>query len=68
MLAVARVLPHRWSEYDTIAKNTPEGWGIHAAVLDRDIGPPPQVQKLSTRCALRAPRMPAPLTAADGTR
>ncbi len=66
MLAVARALPHRWSDYDTFAKTTPAGWGIHAAVLDRDIGPLLQVQKLadSVRFA-RAKGYAAPLTAAE---
>jgi len=66
MLAVARALPHRWSDYDTFAKTTPAGWGIHAAVLDRDIGPLLQVQKLadSVRFA-RAKGYTAPLTAAE---
>jgi len=46
MIAYCRTLPHRWSEYDEVAKKTPKGWGIHAAVLDIDVGPLLQVQKL----------------------
>jgi hypothetical protein len=66
MLAVARALPHRWSDYDTFAKTTPAGWGIHAAILDRDIGPLLQVQKLadSVRFA-RIKGYTAPLTPAE---
>jgi hypothetical protein len=66
MLAVARALPHRWSDYDVFAKTTPAGWGIHAAILDRDIGPLLQVQKLvdSVRFA-RIKGYTAPLTPAE---
>jgi hypothetical protein len=46
MVAFCRSLPHRWSTYDRIAKHSAKGWGIHAAVLDLDIGPLLQVQKL----------------------
>ncbi len=46
MIAFCRSLPHSWREYDKIAKHTAKGWGIHAAVLDIDIGPLLQVQKL----------------------
>jgi hypothetical protein len=46
MVAFCRSLPHRWSEYDKIAKHTAKGWGIHAVLLDIDIGPLLQVQKL----------------------
>jgi hypothetical protein len=46
MTAFCRSLPHRWSEYDKIAKHTAKGWGIHAVLLDIDIGPLLQVQKL----------------------
>ncbi len=66
MLAVARALPRRWSDYDVFAKTTPAGWGIHALVLDRDIGPLLQVQKLAD--SVRFARMKgytAPLTAAE---
>ena len=66
MIAYCRSLPHRWSEYDEIAKHTPKGWGIHAAVLDIDVGPLLQVQKLldSVRFA-RAKGYAAPLTPAE---
>ena len=66
MIALSRSVPQRWGDFDTLAKNTPGGWGIHAAILDRDIGPQLQVQKLAT--SLHFARMKhynAPLTAAE---
>jgi hypothetical protein len=66
MLLAARALPHRWSDYDTFAKTTPAGWGIHAAVLDRDVGPLLQVQKLINSVHFaRAKGYAAPLAAAE---
>lgn len=46
MVAYSKSVPGKWSEYDRLAKQTPGGVGIHAIVLDRDIGPLVQVQKL----------------------
>ena len=46
MIAYAKSVPGKWSEYDKLAKRTPGGMGIHAIVLDRDIGPVVQTQKL----------------------
>jgi len=46
MVAAARAVPQRWSEYDKLAKKTPAGIGMHAIVLDIDVGPLVQVQKL----------------------
>ena len=66
MIALSRSVPQRWSDFDIMAKTTPGGWGIHAAILDRDIGPQLQVQKLAT--SLHFARMKhynAPLTAAE---
>ena len=34
MIAYSRTVPNRWSEHDRLAKTTPGGFGIHAAVLD----------------------------------
>ncbi|MDO8879002.1 MAG: hypothetical protein Q8M24_24045 [Pseudolabrys sp.] len=48
MIAHSRTVPLRWSELDKMAKNTAPGIGLHAAILDRDIGPMLQVQKLAT--------------------
>ena len=48
MVAFCKRIPHKWSEYDRVAKNTPQGMGVHAVLLDVDIGPMLQVQKLAT--------------------
>ncbi len=66
MIAFSRSVPNNWHEHDRLAKTTPGGIGVHAAVLDRDIGPLLQVQKLinSVRFA-RAKHYAAPLTAAE---
>lgn len=66
MIAFSRSVPNRWSEHDHLAKTTTGGFGIHAAVLDIDIGPLLQVQKLvdSLRFA-RAKGYTAPLAAAE---
>lgn len=66
MVVFSRSVPNRWSEHDRLAKTTAGGFGIHAAVLDIDIGPLLQVQKLVD--SLRFARMKghaAPLTAAE---
>lgn len=66
MIAYSRTVPNRWSEHDRLAKTTPGGFGIHAAVLDIDLGPILQVQKLtnSVRFA-RTKGYSQPLTAAE---
>jgi hypothetical protein len=66
MVAFSRTVPNAWSEHDNLAKNTPGGLGIHAAILDRDIGPLLQTQKLldSVLFARRKGHQ-APLTAAE---
>ncbi|MEX2128640.1 MAG: hypothetical protein WD871_10415 [Xanthobacteraceae bacterium] len=46
MVAFSRTVPNQWSEHDKLAKTTPGGLGIHAAVLDLDIGPWLQTRKL----------------------
>jgi hypothetical protein len=46
MVAYSRTVPNRWSEHDKLAKTTPGGMGIHAAVLDVDLGPWLQARKL----------------------
>ena len=66
MIAFTRKMPHKWSEYDRVAKGTPQGWGIHAILLDIDIGPLLQVQKLATSVHFaRAKGYAAPLSAAE---
>jgi hypothetical protein len=47
MIDYSRSVPNRWSEHDRLAKTTSGGFGIHAAVLDLDVGPVLQVQKLT---------------------
>ena len=47
MIAVARSVPHRWSAYERLAKHTAKGLGMHAVLLDIDIGPLLQVQNLA---------------------
>ena len=66
MIAFSRSVPDKWSEHDRLAKTTMGGLGIHAAILDIDIGPLLQVQKLldSVHFA-RAKGYVAPLTAAE---
>jgi len=46
MIAFSRSVPNAWNEHDILAKTTPGGRGIHAAILDRDLGPLMQTQKL----------------------
>ena len=66
MIAFSRSVPDSWNEHDRLAKTTAGGMGIHAAILDIDIGPQLQVQKLlnSVRFA-RAKGYTAPLSAAE---
>lgn len=66
MIAFSRSVPNRWSEHDRLAKTTAGGFGIHATVLDIDIGPLLQVQKLVDSLHFaRAKGYTAPLTAAE---
>ncbi len=46
MIAASRKLPPVWSEHDKFAW-TPPGFGLHAVLLDRDVGPLLQAQKLA---------------------
>ncbi|HEX5213206.1 MAG TPA: hypothetical protein VFW22_15890 [Pseudolabrys sp.] len=66
MIAFSRSVPNRWSEHDRLAKTTMGGLGIHAAILDVDIGPLLQVQKLLDSVLFaRAKGYAAPLSAAE---
>jgi hypothetical protein len=47
MLAFARSVPNSWSEHAKLGA-TPRGWGVHALVLDIDVGPLLQTHKLLT--------------------
>ena len=66
MIAFSRSVPDAWNEHDRLAKTTAGGMGIHAVILDIDIGPLLQVQKLldSVRFA-RTKGYSAPLSAAE---
>jgi hypothetical protein len=46
IIAYCRSVPLNWKSWDILAKTTRGGWGAHAAVLDIDVGPMLQVQKL----------------------
>ena len=45
MIQFCRTVPDAWSEHDKLA-NTPKGLGVHAMILDVDVGPLLQAQKL----------------------
>jgi hypothetical protein len=47
MIAFSRSVPHRWKNYERLAKHTQKGMGLHAVLLDVDIGPLLQVQNLA---------------------
>jgi hypothetical protein len=66
MIAFCRTVPNDWSAHDNLAKSTSGGLGIHAAILDRDIGPLLQTQKLLNSVLFARNRgHQAPLTAAE---
>jgi hypothetical protein len=66
MIAFSRTVPNIWNEHDILAKTTAGGRGIHAAVLDRDIGPMLQTQKLLDSILFaRSKGYRSPLTAAE---
>jgi hypothetical protein len=65
MVAVARSVPDEWSQHQKIA-DTPQGWAMHAMVLDIDVGPLLQTHKLLTSVIFaRAKGFMRPLTAAE---
>jgi hypothetical protein len=45
MIRFCRTVPDNWNEHDKLA-NTPQGLGVHAMILDLDVGPLLQAQKL----------------------
>ena len=66
MIAYCRTVPNNWNDHDRLAKTTPAGIGVHAVVLDRDLGPMLQVQKLANSLRFaRAKHYTAPLSAAE---
>jgi hypothetical protein len=65
MVALARSVPDEWAAHEKIG-NTPQGWAIHAMVLDIDVGPLLQTHKLLTSVIFaRARGFMRPLTAAE---
>jgi hypothetical protein len=65
MVALARSVPDEWSQHEKIA-NTPQGWAMHAMVLDIDVGPLLQTHKLLTSVIFaRAKGYNRPLSAAE---
>ena len=65
MVAFARSVPDDWSAHERLA-DTPQGWALHAMVLDIDIGPLLQTHKLLTSVIFaRAKGFNRPLTAAE---
>ena len=65
MVAFTRTVPDTWSEHEKLA-NTPQGWAVHALVLDIDVGPMLQTHKLLTSVIFaRAKGYNRPLSAAE---
>ena len=65
MVALARSVPDDWSQHEKIG-DTPQGWALHAMVLDIDIGPMLQTHKLLTSVLFaRAKGYTRPLSAAE---
>ncbi len=65
MVAVARSVPDEWAQHEKIG-DTPQGWALHAMVLDIDVGPLLQTHKLLTSVIFaRAKGFTRPLTAAE---
>ena len=65
MLAFTRTVPDEWAAHEKLA-NTPQGWAVHAMVLDIDVGPLLQTHKLLTSVLFaRAKGYSRPLSAAE---
>ena len=65
MVALSRSIPGNWSEHEKLGR-TPQGWAVHALVLDVDVGPLLQTHKLLTSVHFaRAKGYTRPLTAAE---
>src|ERR1700676_3797252 len=47
MVAFTRSVPDEWGQHEKLA-DTPQGWAVHAMVLDIDVGPLLQTHKLLT--------------------
>jgi hypothetical protein len=65
MAAHGRTVPDQWSEHEKLA-STPKGLAVHAMMLDVDVGPLLQTQKLLDSISFaRRKGYAAPLTAAE---
>ncbi len=65
MVAFARSVPDEWAAHEKLA-DTPQGWAVHALVLDIDFGPLLQTHKLLTSVIFaRTKGYSRPLTAAE---
>jgi hypothetical protein len=65
MVALARSVPDEWAQHEKLG-NTPQGWAMHAMVLDIDVGPLLQTHKLLTSVIFaRAKGYGRPLTASE---
>jgi len=65
MVALARSVPDEWTQHEKLG-DTPQGWAIHAMVLDIDVGPLLQTHKLLTSVIFaRAKGYARALTAAE---
>jgi hypothetical protein len=65
MVTLARSVPDEWAQHEKLG-DTPQGWAIHAMVLDIDVGPLLQTHKLLTSVIFaRAKGYARPLSAAE---
>ena len=65
MVALAHSVPDEWAQHEKIG-DTPQGWALHAMVLDIDVGPLLQTHKLLTSVIFaRQKGYSRPLTAAE---
>jgi hypothetical protein len=65
MIKFCRSVPDEWNAQDALA-NTPQGFGVHALLLDLEVGPLLQVQKLLDSVVFaRRKGHHAPLSAAE---
>jgi hypothetical protein len=65
MVTLARSVPDEWAQHEKLG-DTPQGWALHAMVLDVDVGPLLQTHKLLTSVVFaRVKGYAAPLSAAE---
>jgi hypothetical protein len=65
MVAFTRSVPDEWAAHEKLA-DTPQGWAVHAMVLDIDVGPLLQTHKLLTSVIFaRTKGYARPLNAAE---